>query len=113
MEQDRTVYSEWYKPRKWYNNYSFPLVPTLDIKKANEYNTSGFTFHWLFLKLWSLDSFGFEIAFEIDTHWGIGFVAIVPYLRIVLCIPCPNKWQLWVYRNLHRTPPKSINPPKK
>lgn len=90
------------KPRKWYNNYIFPLVPGFRIKKADEYNTNGFSFHWLFFKFWTLDSFGFEISFNIDDHWGIGFSGILPYLRWVVAIPCPPNWQMWMQRNLWR-----------
>lgn len=90
------------KQRKWYNDYTFPLFPQLRIYKANEHNTSGFFFHWLFFKFWSLDSFQFEIAFNIDDHWGIGFSGLLPYLRWVIAIPCPPSLQYWIQRNLWR-----------
>lgn len=93
-----------YKPRKWYNNYEFPLVPVLTLKKGNEHNTSGFTFKWLFFKFWSLDAFGFELGVVADNHWGIGFIGILPYLRWVICIPCPIKLQTWIQRKLWRKP---------
>jgi hypothetical protein len=94
--------SEHYKPRKWYNSHIFPLIPTLRITKKTEHNTSGFTFKWLFITLWTLDSFEFEFAIVATTHWGIGFVGILPRLRWVLSIPCPQSLDRWIYRNLNR-----------
>lgn len=32
-------------------------IPILEIKKANEHNTSGFTFRWLFLTVWIITIF--------------------------------------------------------
>lgn len=90
--------------RTWYNSYSFPLVPQFSFKRGDQYNTDGFSFSWLFIRLWSLDSFQFELSFNVDSHWGIGVTAIIPYLRIVVCIPCPVKWQMWTQRNLWRKP---------
>lgn len=92
-----------FKPRKWYNNHIFPLIPTLKIKKADEHNTSGFTFKWLFFTIWTLDSPSFEIAIVADTHWGIGFVGLFPYLRWVIAIPCPEKVGMWINKNLSRS----------
>lgn len=89
--------------RKWYNNYDFSLVPILEIKEENEHNTAGFRFYWLFIKLWTLDTFSFELALNFSEHWGLGITAIIPYLRIVLCIPSPNFMRkFWEF--LHRNP---------
>lgn len=99
-----------HKVRKWYNNYTFPLIPVYEFKKGNKYNTNGFTFHWLFIKIWSLDAFQFELAIVVDTHWGIGITALLPYLRIVFCIPCPVKLQILVQRNLWRKPNSETEP---
>lgn len=89
---------------KWYNNPKFSLVPLLRIKEANEHNTRGFQFDWLFLRLWSLDSFGFEFSLVADNHWGVGFVGALPYLRWTCCIPCPERIGMWVQANLWRRP---------
>ena len=91
-----------YRKEKWYNRYIFPLVPVLQIKKSDEYNTSGFSFRWLVFTFWSLDHFSFELSFNIDTHWGIGFSGIIPYLRWVIAIPCPEKVRIWIYKKLTR-----------
>jgi hypothetical protein len=89
---------------KWYNLERFPLVPKLSKDAATEYSTSGFSFRWLFFKIWSRDAFDFEIAFTIDpTHWGIGFTALLPYLRVVVCVPFPVKIGIWFQRNTWRT----------
>lgn len=55
MEQ--TCKADFVVKQTWYNYYRFPLVPQFSVKKGNEYNTDGFSFSWLFIKLWSLDSF--------------------------------------------------------
>jgi hypothetical protein len=86
----------------WYNRNIFPLIPIITTKKADKHNTSGFTFRWLVFTLWSLDSFQFEISMNIDTHWGIGFTGILPYLRWVVAIPCPERLGIWLDRNLSR-----------
>ena len=91
-----------YKPRKWYNRYIFPLVPVFTTREANEHNTSGFSFDWLFIKIWSRDSIDLEFAFVLSEHWGIGITALLPYLRIVVCIPCPPKLGIWCQKNLWR-----------
>lgn len=89
----------------WYKNDRFSLLPKLKLKKADKENTSSFIFNWLFIKIWSLDSFQFEIAFVISEHWGIGFTMILPYIRIVCCIPLPYNWD----KNLYRRPPKQLS----
>ena len=98
------------KPRKWYNAAKFPLVPVFIVRKANKYNTSGFSFDWLFIRIWSRDSFDFEVALTIDpTHWGIGLTALLPYLRVVLCLPFPYKIGCWFQKNMWRKPKGDSN----
>lgn len=95
----------WVRPvYKWYNNPFFPLVPLLSTRPADEHNTPGFTFQWLFFRLWALDSLSFEIGVVVDTHWGIGAIGMLPYLRWVACIPCPEKLQSWLQRHTWRRP---------
>jgi hypothetical protein len=89
---------------KWYKHPKFSLLPVLTIKQANEHNTRGFQFDWLFVRLWSLDAFNFEFTIVADTHWGLGFVGILPYLRWTCCIPCPERVSMWAQRNLWRRP---------
>jgi len=92
------------RKEKWYNMNIFPLVPVVQIKEKDQHNTTGFSFRWLFFTFWSLDSFGFEFAFVLDTHWGMGFIGVLPYLRWVICIPCPEKISIFVSRKLNRKP---------
>ena len=92
------------KPRKWYNNQIFPLVPQLKTREADDHNTYNWSFHWLFFKVWTRDSAGLELAFVCDTHWGIGFTAMLPYLRLVATIPAPFKLQMWSQKHLWRKP---------
>ena len=102
---EHTCYPPGYKPRKWYNSHAFPLIPVFTYKKAEKYNTTRIGFDWLFLRIWSLDTFGFEFGVQADTHFGIGFTAILPYTRIVLCIPIPQKIQWWIQKHLWRKAP--------
>ena len=92
------------KQTKWYRGNKFTILPRLDVKKANEHRASHFVFEWLFLKVWSLDSFAFEVAAVCDGHWGLGFTAIIPRLRIVFAIPCPEILATWAQRKLWRRP---------
>ena len=94
--------SGYYQKEKWYNRNIFPLVPVITIKKSDEHNTSGFTFRWLFFTFWSLNSFQFELSFNIDTHWGIGITFLLPYLRGVIAIPCPERLGIFIDRKLGR-----------
>jgi len=88
----------YYKREKWYNKSIFPLVPIITIKKSEEHNTSGFTFMWLFFQFWTLDTFQFELAVNIDTHWGIGVTFVLPYFRGVIAIPCSEKIRTFMYK---------------
>jgi hypothetical protein len=99
-----------YTKRKWYKNHKFPLVPLFNYTRKEKHNTSGWDFEWLFLKLWTRNSFDFELAFVIDpTHWGIGITALVPYLRIVFTIPPTEKIASWFIKNTWRKN-KTISP---
>lgn len=97
-----------YRKQKWYNRNVFPLIPIVSIRKADQHNTSGFTFRWLFFTAWTLDAVEFEIAVTIDSHWGIGLKGILPYLRWCISIPCPEKIAIWIQRNLWRKPHQGI-----
>ena len=90
------------RKQKWYNKNIFPLVPILEIKKADQNNTGSFNFRWLFFTAWTLDSPSFEFAIVADTHWGIGFIGLLPYLRWVVTIPCPEKLGIWIDRKFSR-----------
>lgn len=91
-----------HRKEKWYNRNIFPLIPVVAFRKAGDHNTSNFTFRWLFFTFWSLDAFQFELSFNISTHWGIGFTFLLPYLRGVIAIPCPERLGYWIDRNLNR-----------
>jgi hypothetical protein len=93
-----------YRKQKWYNNNVFPLIPVLEIKKANEHNTSGFTFRWLVFTIWTLDQFCFELSIVANEHWGIGVIGILPYLRWVIAIPCPEWFGIKLSNLLGRKP---------
>lgn len=96
------IASGYFREEKWYNRNIFPLIPLLKIKKSDEFNTNGFTFRWLFFTIWSLDSFGFEFSLVATTHWGIGFIGIIPYIRWVVAIPCPERIGILIDRKLCR-----------
>ncbi len=98
------------RKKRWYSSDIFPLVPVITTRRANEHNTSSFSFKWLFFTVWSLDAFEFEVTVVCDAHWGIGVVGVFPYIRWVVCIPCPYRLQYWVQRNLWRRPKVDQNP---
>ena len=93
-----------YRKEKWYNRNVFPLVPVITIGKADKHNTSSFSFRWLFFTIWTLDSFGFELAIVADTYWGVGLKGILPYIRWVVAIPCPERLGFFIDRKLDRIP---------
>jgi hypothetical protein len=107
MEQCASNYQQ---KQKWYNRHIFPLVPVISTKKRDEHNTKGFSFKWLIFSFWSLDHFSFEVSVNIDTHWGVGFAFILPYLRGVVAIPCPQKLDSWIDKNLRRKPKPNTKP---
>lgn len=88
----------------WYRHSQFPLLPNWGYRRADKENTFSWFFNWMFLKLWSLDSFSISIQFHIEAHWGFGFAGIIPYLRWVISIPCPPKLESWVRKKLWRKP---------
>ena len=96
--------SGYYRKEKWYNKNIFPLIPVIQIKKADQHNTSSFSFRWLFFTIWTLDSFQFEFTIVANTHWGVGVIGLLPYLRWVITIPCPEKLGIWIDRKLSRKP---------
>jgi hypothetical protein len=90
--------------KKWYKRNIFPLVPIIEYRKADQYNTSNFCFRWLFFTVWTLDSFSFELSVVFTSHWGLGFIGIFPYIRWCVSIPCPSKLALWSSKHLNRKP---------
>ena len=89
-------------PKKWYNNWIFPLVPIINFRSADKHHTSKISFKWLFLTFWTLDGFSFELSIIANTHWGIGVIGLLPYLRFAITIPCLENISRWVMNNLHR-----------
>lgn len=98
------TYSTTNKRETWYNIYKFPLIPQLDIKKANEHNSAGFTFRWLFFTIWTLDSFQFELTLVCSSHWGLCVIGLLPYLRWCVCLPIPESVSMWVSKYTYRGP---------
>ena len=66
---------------KWLKNDTFPIIP---ISYERE---KGFSVRWLFFTFWTLDYIEFEFAFVCSSHWGIGLIGILPYLRWTITIP--------------------------
>lgn len=89
---------------RWYEKDVFPLVPQLKTRKGDAWNTRGFTFKWLFLTAWTLDAPQFELTLVCSSHWGIGFIGVLPYLRWSLTIPMPSTISSWCYKHLWRRP---------
>jgi hypothetical protein len=90
--------------QKWYNKRIFPLIPTIESKPADEYNTSSYCFRWLIFTFWTIDTPQFELSIVIDSHWGIGIIGLLPYVRWVIAVPIPKVISHYVYRNFSRKP---------
>jgi hypothetical protein len=88
--------------QKWYNKNIFPLVPVVECSKADEHNTSSFSFRWLFFTMWTIDEPCFEVSIVTDTHWGVGVTGLFPYFRWCVSIPCPENIGMWIHRNFSR-----------
>ena len=90
--------------KKWYKRHIFPLLPIIEVREENEYNTWNFTFRWLFITIWTIDSFCFEFTLVADEHWGLGIIGLFPYFRWSLTIPCPVSFGMWMQKHLWRKP---------
>ena len=93
-----------YRKEKWYNKNLFPLIPVVETREADEHNTSSISFRWLIFTFWTLDSFQFEFSIVASLHWGVGFVGMLPYLRWVVAIPCPEWVGIKISKTLDRKP---------
>lgn len=94
---------------RWYHWWRFPLLPRIRIKKANEWNTSGFHFDWLVFRAWSMDNVQIQVEAALDDQQLV-LRAMVPYFIFGIFIPVfPQKWtqKLWrkppAYKRLLQT----------
>jgi hypothetical protein len=92
--------------KKWYKRNIFPIIPIIETRKGNKYNTDSFSFRWLFITIWTIDSFCFELSLVANNHWGIGIIGLFPYFRFAFTIPCPISVGMWTQKNLDRKPIK-------
>ena len=104
MAQNNEAVSQFYKPKKWYNKDVFPLIPVITTRQPNQYNTRSFYFKWLFFTFWTLDIFSFEVSFVASSHWGIGFIGVLPYLRWAVTVPIGDKIGFKIDKHLNRKP---------
>ena len=92
----------------WCNDYC-PLVPRFKYRPGDEYNANNWSFHWLFLSVWSMEHF----SFGVDA--GVGFDeayvgAIFPYLRVVVGVRHMYfGWQTRLADRLRRKPAIKVN----
>lgn len=86
---------------RWYHWHRFAVLPRLRRRKADKYNTASFNFHWLVFRVWSMDSFEFNVQVELDDQ-GFTLRAMVPYLIFGAFVPLfPSRWS----QRLWRRPP--------
>ena len=72
---------EYYPLHKIWCNDLCPLVPRFTYRKADQYNATRFGVHWLFLNIWTLESFSFSFDVDIELNrFYVGFC--LPYLRV-------------------------------
>lgn len=81
----------------WYFWHRFAVLPRFFTRKADQYNTWQFHFHWLVFRAWSMDSpdIGAEITLD-DRQLEIRLR--LPYLITGAFIPLfPESWahKLW------------------
>lgn len=69
-------------PRGWWR---FPLLPMISIKQQDDWNNWGFSFDWMFIKVWNMDSVELSVQFSIEEQLSIKI--FVPYLIVYLHIP--------------------------
>lgn len=78
--------------RRWYRRIRFPLIPVYDTRPADEWNASAFSFSWLNLRIWSLNSFAFAAEFHAE-EIGLFLRFQLPYLNIyVWLLPLPERF---------------------
>ncbi len=94
---------------KWYNDPFFPFIPVISFRPENKNNTSHFCFEWLFLKIWTLDCFEFELSITTNSHFGFGITAILPYLRVICCVPVSERISILWMKHLWRKPKYNDN----
>lgn len=59
----------------------YPLLPVLKLHAGDDRINAQWSFHWLTLRLWSLDHFSFGVDVDIGQNFfGVG--VILPYLRM-------------------------------
>lgn len=88
--------------RTWYRYYRFPVLPLLDIREADEWNSWAFAFSWLFLRVWNLDSVSLALRIELSGG-GLIVQLIVPYMSIVVhLLYFPQRLESWVMGHLWR-----------
>jgi len=110
MSEDMVAKREKY----WWEHYSLhqlwcndacPLVPRFNYRKGDEFNSNGWSLHWLIFHLWSLDNFAIGAEVEFSPSEGIWIGFILPYLRIFIGIRHTYyAWQYKIGRMLRRKP---------
>jgi len=76
----------------WWQLPVFPIVPQIEWIKGDNYNANGWSFCWLWFRLWSLEHFSFELSIELE-QTGLNVKAIIGWVRIVVrVIPIPYGW---------------------
>ena len=82
----------------WWQHPAFPLLPQFQRSAGDEWNTGGWFFGWLWLRMWTLDFFSLELAVELEDT-GLNIRAILGWLRIVIrIVPMPEGWLRWLRR---------------
>lgn len=91
-----------YIPDPWYRWWRFPIFPHLRTRKADEQNTSSFSFHWLIFRVWSMDSVEIKVEIALDDQRFVAR-AMVPYLIFGIFVPVfPQSWTQKLWRKSNR-----------
>lgn len=80
------------KHRKWYRWHKFPLLPNVEYKARNEWNSTHISFSWLFLRVWTMDSPDIGLHFDLQDS-GMSVRLRLPYLNIHFwLLPFPDSF---------------------
>lgn len=98
MEKPKRELNWWehYPLHQLWCNAACPLVPRFEYRPGDEWNANGWYFHWLIIKVWTLESFAFGVEANLSADSiTIGF--ILPYLRVFIGFHHMWQWS-WLFK---------------
>jgi hypothetical protein len=81
------------KQETWYSWHRLPLAPQWSFRKEDEYNTSGFHFHWLIFRAWTSDAPMLGASIDLAESGCFQIRINLPYLWCGIFIPYYPAWR--------------------